>query len=231
MRKTIIAAAVAVILLGCQIGLALTVRDLKPSYPLLEPPPQKLAMAAMMMGDKEFFFRANSLRIQHAGNLGGDIIPLMQMNYQRLAAWFQLLDTVNANSDVVPHMAAYLFSSTQTTQDVIPMIDYLANHARRDPVHKWRWMAQATMLARYRVQDYTRAEKLADELARISVPDMPPWTKQLRVFIRMDMGDKEGAMTLLEYIICSDPSMNETEKRWANFYVKQHFGQDAVITC
>jgi len=219
--------AVLVGLLALQASLALALRPVDPPRRALGAPPEPAAMDALALGDRQFLFRALTLRLQHAGSLDGRVVAYARMDYPVLGRWFRALDRLDARSDLVPAMAAFLYGRPTDPADAAVVVDYLADHALRDPPDKWRWLAQAVHIARYRQEDPYRALALARTLRTLPDTDLPYWARQLEVFVLADLGERAAARAILTAILMSDPELPEHERRWIRWYVARHLDGSA----
>ena len=208
-------------LLAAQVAVSEQVKAIAPQTYVLPEPPTAVSAALESLGDPEFLFRVNALRVQHAGNLDGRLIPLKDLDYEKLGAWFVTLDRLDPVADVVPTMAAYLFSGTQRPEDTRYLVDYLEQHGKRDPAGKWRWLAQAVYIARYKLKDLGRAREIAKFLAEAPNPEIMDWARSLHIFVLLDLGEKEAARAILEQML-TDPRLPESERRWTEYYLERH---------
>ena len=222
--------AIAALGLAASAGLGTQLDARKPRGAAVPVPPTPTAMRAEALGDGQFAFRARSLQLQHLGNLGGRIVPYKDMDYARLERWFRRLDALDARSDVVPMSAALLFGGTQTPADVRHVTAYLADHVRRDPGRKWRWMTHAIYLARYKLDDNAHALELARELAGFEAPGIPGWARNLRVLVLADMGRTQAARALVGKLLDSD-TMPPAERRWLRHFLERELrsGGDSPV--
>ena len=225
-RRTAISAALLA-LLAAQIAVSEQVKAIVPNYFTLPEPPTPVSAAVQSLGDPEFLFRANVLRVQHAGNLDGRLIPYKDLDYAKLAAWFGILDRLNPAADVVPTMAAYLYSGTQQPADTRYLVDYLEQHGKREPATKWRWLAQAVYIARYKLKDLGRAREIARYLAESPEPAIMAWARNLHIFVLLDLGEKEAARAIMQQMLL-DPQLPESERRWTEIYMQRHLSDAGV---
>lgn len=203
--------------LNAAIGLSL---DASPrAGPALPPVLSGSALRLAALGDTQFAFRNRAFALQHAGNLGGQIVPYGQMDYHRLEAWLRRLDQLDSRSLLAPMMAAYLYSGSQNVADIAILVDYLSARAARDPAREWRWQVHAFYLARYRLEDNERALALANELSTWSAPTIPGWTRQLRIVVLRDLGRKDAARALARSLLETDLSLSEAERRLLHIYL------------
>ena len=93
-------------------------RHVKPDLSLVPDVPGKQAVKALSFGDEGFYFRVLALDIQNAGDTYGRFTALRFYDFNKLYQWFNLLDTLDNRSNMMPAMASYYFSQTQNTADV-----------------------------------------------------------------------------------------------------------------
>lgn len=176
-------------------------RPLKPVWANVPPVPSHGGAAILTLGDEQFAYRAMATMIQNLGDSGGEVTPLYKYDYDRLGQWFNLADSLDRTSNHIPILAAYYFGATQNPDQLDPVIDYLAMIGQRPYSEKWRWLAQAVYLARFRQEDYDKAMGLAQLLAAIWHPGMPGWARQMPAFVAAQMGDKQASYEIMLSIL------------------------------
>ena len=203
-----------------QIVLWSQLKAFKPDMSVLPDLPSEAAIQATSFGDEQFYFRTLAFQIQFAGDTYGRVTPLRDYDYEKLREWFSLLDTLDSASNFVPSMAAYYYSNTQYTPDVRYIVDYLEEHADRDPYHKWWWYAQAVYNANHKLQNRERALEIAYKLAAVNRKDIPIWARQMPAFILEDLGEKEEALLLANEIVESE-DLTEAEMNFMWYFIKE----------
>ncbi|MBI1328164.1 MAG: hypothetical protein GC136_11070 [Alphaproteobacteria bacterium] len=160
--------------------------------------PSEEFLMLSFLGDREMAYRTMGMTLQNMGDLDGHVTPIKDYDFEHLQNWFFLLDRFNSTSNFIPYLASFYFGATQNPAQLDYVIPYLRQAAQADAgFEKWRWLVQAMFLARHRQHDMEKALKLADELAARNDPDAPIWTKQMRAFIKADMGEKEAAYDII----------------------------------
>lgn len=168
------------------------------------PPAPPLSAAGLAgLGDRELAYRIYGISIQNFGDTGGRTTPLADYDYEALGRWFMLQHALDPASDYAPFLAAYVFGGSQKPEKLGPLIRYLEVAAGDGEGEKWRWLGQAVYLARFRMNDYDTALRLARKLAAFKNPDMAPWARQAPVFVMTAMGDKEAAYVMMMSLISS----------------------------
>lgn len=159
--------------------------------------PSAVSATISFLGDKEVAYRSLALTLQSFGNGTGQVQALKDYNYNNLATWFYLEDDLNVQSNYVPFLAAYYFSASQDPSKIRPLIEYLRVVGMQPGPDKWRYLGQAVLLARHKLNDMNLALSLADDLAKTYKPGMPAWPLQMRAIIASGMGEKEMAYNMM----------------------------------
>lgn len=193
--------ALAVLL---QICFWYTYRHTKARWLNVPPSPTYNAALGQGLGDPELAYRMMGIFLQNIGNSGGRYVPLKDYDLNALAGWLYLSDKLDGRSNFMPYLAAYYFGGTQNTKTLYPVVHYLASVGKSDPQTKWRWMASAVFMARYKIEDYDLALSLARDLASDYRPGMPGWVKQMPAFILNADGKKEMSRRLILQLIHDD---------------------------
>jgi tetratricopeptide (TPR) repeat protein len=194
-------------------------RHIKPDLGILPEVPGSYEVKALSLGDDEFYFRLLGLRLQMAGDTFGRSTPLKDYDYEKLAQWFRILDSLDDKSNYIPSLAAYYFSLTQRHSDTIYVINYLQENAARDPERKWWWLVQASIIAKYKLHDKEMALKIAEKLGDIH-GDIPIWARQLPAFYLADMGEKEQAVIIIRDLLKNYKNLPSDELNFMYYFVK-----------
>ncbi len=82
------------------------------------------------------------------------------------------------------------------------MVEYVVTAFRRNPSMYWRWMADAAVIAKHRLRDIALAEQLASELdQRTKGVPIPSWARQMHIFLKADLGERELAIAIISALI------------------------------
>lgn len=220
--RNVEAKAVALFLLLCAALTPLTFH-LRDSWVGVPPAPHKAEALLYGFGDTQLAYRTISLMLQNAGDVGGRVTNLRNYNYARLGEWFDLTYALDWQANMAPSLAAYYYGGTPKGEDTRYLITYLAK-AGRDKIagqERWRWLAQAVYLARFRVKDVDLALQMAQELADLAQnnPDMPAWTKQMPAFVMSKVGQKKAARDLLLTIAATDKTLQPADINQTCWYI------------
>ena len=184
-----------------QIGFWFKAEQFKPDVYIVPPLPSQHSVAALSLGDNEFYFRIAALRIENAGDTFGRFSALKNYDYSKLYDWFKLLDGLDNKSKYVPALASNYYSQTQHKEDTRYIVQYLDEYASRDIDQYWWWMFQAVTLAKSSLKDNELALKLAYKLSENKNEKAPIWTKQMPAFIQANLGEDCEAFLFINKIL------------------------------
>lgn len=198
---------------------------LRDTWPGIPPAPTTSSALSYGFGDVQFSYRAIGLMLQNAGDTGGRVTNFRDYNYERLRDWLDLTYKLDPRANYMPNLAAYYYSASKKPEDIAKLVDYLALVARDTfdgQPERWRWLAQAVYLARFKMNDQDKALLLAKELAALPSPDMPVWTRQMPAFVMTKVGQKKAARDLLLTIAATDKSLQQADINQTCWYINAH---------
>lgn len=184
-----------------QFGFWFKTESIKPTVDIVPEVPNKYAVEALSLGDKQFYFRFLAIKLQNAGDSFGRFTALQNYDYSKLYQWFTTLDGLDKQSRFVPSLAAYYFSQTQKKEDNRYIVQYLDEHSSADIDHNWWWLFQATMIAKSSLKDKKLALDLAYKMSQNNVKEAPIWTKQMPAFIHAELGEDCSAFAVINQIL------------------------------
>lgn len=185
-------------------ALAFQTWKLRETWPGLPLATSESAALLYGYGDKQLSYRNIGLMLQNAGDTGGRVTNFKDYNYQTVEDWLWLTDKLDSQANYVPGLAAFYFGAAKEPKQLSHLVDYLAHVGMDNRNERWRWLAHAIFLTRFKLEDQPRALDLANKLASISNPDMPAWTKVMPAYVMNTMGEKKEARDLL-LLIMADP--------------------------
>lgn len=194
-----------------------------PDMTIVPTPPGKPVLDALSFGDGEFLFRSMGFLMGNAGDTFGRVTPLYKYDLKKVRQWFTLLDNYNADSDLLPSLAAYYYSQTQNIEQTREMIAYLKEYAVRDVGKKWWWLVQATYLALHRVEDMDLALEVSMPLA--GAEGVPVAMQQMPALVHEQRGEFGDALFIMEGILDSEQKIPEHELKYMQYFVTERLGK------
>lgn len=203
-------------------------RALLPNLGIVPEVPSDVMVDATTFGDTQLYFRIFGYQIQNAGDSFGRSTPLRDYDYGKLYQWWLIFDGLDSVSDFIPSLVSYYYSATQDRPKHIPyVVDYLEQHADRNPQEKWWWYSQAVYHAKHKLKDNDRALEIAYKMAEKLKDrrDVPIWTHQMPAFILEDKGEYKEACEIILNIL---ESYKREELKQGEINFMMHFINDRI---
>lgn len=179
----------------------LQARSIIPAWDNVPPVPTATSASFSMLGDTGAAYRMLGYTLQNLGNTGGKYESLKNYDYGQLEKWFFATRELDPRANFVPFLASYYFGGIEDDPERTSHVTNYLAEAGADPYpQKWRWLAQAVYLARFKEKNLDKALLLANRLAALPV-DMPPWARQMPAFVNMAMGNKEASYDLMIHML------------------------------
>jgi len=211
-----------IFILSSQITLWFHTKHIKPEMIIVPDVPSFTTIAILSLGDLQFYFRNLAFKIQNAGDSWGRFTALKDYNYEKLQAWFYLLDKLDRKSNFVPSLASYYYSQSQNVIDNKYIVKYLEDHAKKDIANKWWWMTQAVYLANHKLEDKELALRLSYYLTEIPKDvNVPFWVRQMPAFIHEDMGETGAAKKIIIDILTNFNKFTPGELNFMEYFIKE----------
>lgn len=196
-RTTLVLYLCLVLAVALNVAFWLRAHTILPKWDNVPPVPTKTSAAFSMLGDDGAAYRVLGYTLQNLGNTGGNFQPLKIYDYALLEQWFFQTQALDPRSNFVPFLAAYYFGAVDDEPERMShVVNFLAKAGAEPYPQKWRWLAQAVYLARYKEKNMDKALALANQLAALP-GDVSPWARQMPAFVQLQMGDKQAAYNLM----------------------------------
>lgn len=201
-------------------------RDVYAKWTGVPPVPGLTGASLLTLGDPQFSFRFLALTLQNLGDSGGQYTAVKDYDYQKLGKWFWLLHELDPASDHVPMIAAYYFGLVTDPAKVAVLVDYLGTVGQSPAGEKWRWLAHAVFLARYRMNDLDRALDLSYKLSRLEPVghELPIWARQMPAFVLNARGEKEGAEHVVLSLLAEGENLDPKEVNFMKSFLVERLG-------
>jgi hypothetical protein len=205
--------------LGASFAFQVGLQALRPAPPAaasdLPPAPRAAALRAASLGETPAGARLAMLYVQ-AFDLGaGNTLPYRRLDYGRLRAWLRAILDTDPRSAYPLFAAVRIYAEVDDGARCRVMLDFVHRAFLEDPNRRWRWLAQAALLAKHRLNDLPLARRYAADLERLTTdPGIPLWARQMQIFILEDMNELEAAKIMLGGLLASGQLRDPVERRF-----------------
>lgn len=199
----------------CQIYWA-TERPLaKANIMVLPAPPAQTSAQLMGLGDSLAISKIFMLWLQAFDNQPGVSVPFKQLNYARVIHWLERILALDPLSQYPLLAAARIYGVVGDDAKKRQMLAFIYTQFSQDPNRRWPAMYHAIYVAKHKLKDYDLALKFARATSRqITAKDIPPWVKQMDLYILEDMGELESAKVLIGGLLASGAIIDPHELKF-----------------
>ncbi len=195
---------ILVLLIALQLGWRHPKLAATPQLRALPTPPPRDIVAVASLGDPAFAAKLLMIWLQGFDRQGGQSLSFQTLDYRRLRQWLQLILDLDPTASYPLVAASRVYSEVADDTRRAEMLDFVSQAYRKDPARRWPWLAHAVFVARYKMGNKTLAFELADVLTAYADPGVvPAWARQLAIFTRAGMGEKDAARALLGALLAS----------------------------
>jgi len=146
---------------------------------------------------------------------GSVTIPFRSLDYTRVTRWLDTALALDVRSQYPLLTATRLYAEVADEPRQRQMLEFVYQKFFDDPGLRWRWLAQAVVIAKHRLNDLPLALKFAQALAdNTNNQAVPSWARQMQIFIREDLGELESARILLGGLLDSGTITDINELRF-----------------
>ena len=179
----------------------------------LQMPPAASWLRSASFGEPIALSQLLVLYLQAFDNQPGMSIPFKDLDYRAVEAWLSRALELDPAGQYPLLMASHLYAQVPDEAKRRQMLDFVHREFLRDPNRRWRWLAHAAITAKHQLKDMPLALRYADDIAR-HAPAAQGWARQMRIFIREDMGEIEAASVLLGGLLANGEVSDPAEIRF-----------------
>ena len=160
------------------------------------PPVEKLLL--LDLGDPVTLAKILMLWLQSFDNQPGISIPFRSLDYSGLIDWLQAILLLDDNAKYPLFAASRLYSEVPDDVKKRQILEFVYQRFLEEPDERWPTLAHAVYVAKHRLRDMQLALRYAHALAnRVTAKNIPPWIKQMEIYVLEDMGEIESAKVLI----------------------------------
>lgn len=201
--------------LAAQIGWLSARPPHRPAGLDLPPPPGPGMLRLASFGEPAAAARVAMLYVQSFDLRAGNDLPYRKLDYGRLIGWLRAILDTDPRSTYPLFAAARIYANNPDPRKARAMLEFIYREFLEAPNQRWRWLADAALIAKYRLGDLPLALRYANAIDRLTTRrDVPLWAKQMRIFILEDMNEVEAAKVIVGGLLASGRIKDPAELRF-----------------
>ena len=197
--------------LASTLGLQLTIHAFgaSPSGGSSEIDPLPLAPSAgwlrvMALGNAGLASKLAMLWLQGYDDQPGVSVPFRRLSYDAVVSWLDVILELDPETRYPLLSAIRIYGQVNDPGRVRTMLEFVYEQFLLAPNRRWRWLAEASIVAKYRLHDSRLALRYAPALTEhATAPGVPFWARDLSVILLSDMGEYEAARGLIAALLRS----------------------------
>jgi hypothetical protein len=168
----------------------------------LPPPPILAALRLASFGDPVALAKLLMLYLQAFDYRSDNRIPYRELDYGRLEDWLRRILELDPQGQYPLLAASRLYAEVPVEAKQRQMLEFVYREFFADPNRRWPWLAHAALIAKHRLHDLALARRYAAAVQRYATADdVPPWAKQMEVFILEEMNELDTARIMIGGLI------------------------------
>ena len=164
----------------------------------LPEPPSQIESQLFGLGDSIATSKIFMLWLQAFDNQPGVSVPFKDLDYRRVISWLERILALDPKGQYPLFSASRIYAEVADDKRKREMLAFIFEQFPNDPNRRWPSMFHAIYVAKHQLNDFPLALKFARAVAQqVTADDIPPWVKQLEIYVLEDMGEIESAKILI----------------------------------
>jgi hypothetical protein len=188
---------------------------LEARYRVLGEPFSTATYRGLAMGSEQLLSYLLAIRLQLHDNQVGKHFRYSLIDYSLLIEWLDRISDINPASEYPLLLASRVYTDTKDRKRLRLILDFIERRFDDDPQLHWRRLAEASVLARHRLDDLDLALGMARKLAQqpASVV-MPRWARDFEFLLLTELNELESAIVIIQALLQTEAVDDPDERRF-----------------
>jgi hypothetical protein len=165
------------------------------------------------MGSRQLLGYLLAIRLQLHDNQAGRHFSYRRIDYPILIEWLDRITELSQGTEYPMLLASRVYSSTSDRDRLRLILGFIERRFQDDPQLHWRRLAEASVLARHRLDDLELALQFAEQLAeQPQSVIMPQWARDFRFLLLAELNELEAAIAIIQALLQSDAISDPDEE-------------------
>jgi uncharacterized membrane protein len=157
------------------------------------------------------FYYWHCLELEHLGDLDKDFTNMSAYSAQEISTWVQAIEQLDVDANLLPFLLSYYFATPHNSALTLACVSALEDHCFKAIKQKWRFVVQATLIAKHYLQDQTLALHLANRLLQELEPKLQPLFIQALPATLLTQQSPEAAVKIYQDILANNSTLSLQE--------------------
>lgn len=166
-------------------------------------PPALRTVTVGAFGEQRSAAYAMTLYLQSFDAQAGQQQRLSSLDHAANQAWLERIAMVAPDTAYPAFLATRIYADSLPPDELRRMLRWVHERFLASPAKHWTSMAHAVYVAGHTLGDKRLAATFAGSLREHGGPDVPPWAKDLELFLLVDLDELQAARMLMGALVAS----------------------------
>jgi hypothetical protein len=188
---------------------------LQSQYHALGKPFSSATYRGLAMGSRQLLAYLLAIRLQLHDNQVGKHFRYSLIDYRLLVEWLDRITEISPNSEYPMLLASRVYTTTRDQQQLRRILAFIERRFDDNPQLHWRRLAEASVIAKHKLNDLDMALGMARKLA--SQPDsvvMPRWARDFEFLLLADLNELQSSIAIIEALLHTEAVNDPDERRF-----------------
>ncbi len=184
-------------------------------YQQLGKPFSATTYRGMSMGSEQLAGHLLAIRLQLHDSQAGQYFSYDQIDYSILVDWLNQITMVSSGTEYPMLLASRVYTTTRDRERLRLILEFIQRRFDDDPQLHWRRLAEASVIAKHKLEDLDLALSMAKKLAQQPKSvQMPHWARDFEFLLLAEMNELESAIAIIQALLRTDAVTDPDEKRF-----------------
>ena len=173
-------------------------------YRALSQPFNTTIYRGLAMGSEQLFGYLLAIRLQLHDNQVGQHFRYQLLDYELLVDWLDRISEVSEGTEYPMLLASRVYTATSDRAQLRRILAFIERRFDDDPQLHWRRLAEASLIARHKLDDLDMALGMARKLAQQpATVKMPQWARDFEFLLLAELNELESAIVMIQALLQS----------------------------
>ena len=188
---------------------------LESSYRGLSQPFSPIIYRGLALGSEQLFGYLLAIRLQLHDNQVGRHFRYSLIDYDLLVDWLDRLTEISPGTEYPMLLASRVYTATGDQQQLRQVLEFIERRFDDDPQLHWRRLAEASVMAKHKLDDIELALRMARKLARQPASiNMPNWARDFEFLLLAELNELESAIAMIQALLQTEAVNDPDERRF-----------------
>ena len=184
-------------------------------YQQLGKPFSATTYRGISMGSEQLTGYLLAIRLQLHDSQAGQYFSYDRIDYNILVDWLNQITRVSPGTEYPMLLASRVYTATRDKERLRLILEFIQRRFDDDPQLHWRRLAEASVIAKHKLEDLDLALAMAEKLAQQPASvQMPHWARDFEFLLLAEMNELESAIAIIQALLRTDAVKDPDEKRF-----------------